>query len=61
MRLLKIIVVLFIIYFIRRFIQMYKTLKQINDNNELLMKQKSSHAYPEKKSQAIDADFKVID
>ncbi|MCM2348859.1 MAG: hypothetical protein NDI69_02490 [Bacteriovoracaceae bacterium] len=64
MRLLKIILVIFLIYFIRRFIQMYRVMKTIRDNQELNPGPK--RPTPEKRTDSkndkiVDADFKVMD
>lgn len=64
MRLLKILLVIFLIYFIRRFIQMYRVMKTIRENQE--QKDASQAPQPEKtyegkKDSIIDADFKVVD
>lgn len=64
MRLLKILLVIFLIYFIRRFIQMYRVMKTIRENQE--QKDMDQAARPEKeyegkKDSVIDADFKVVD
>lgn len=63
MRLLKIILVLFLIYFIRRFLQMYKVMKAIQQEQK-----KQNHAKAEsdikfhnKGDTIVDADYKVMD
>lgn len=64
MRLLKIILVIFLIYFIRRFIQMYQVMKTIRDNQELNPGPKAppSEDRPDSKNdKVVDADFKVMD
>lgn len=58
MRLLKIICVVFLIYFIRRFIQMYKVMKRIQEEQANLRNQ---HAPKQAPSEVINADFKVVD
>jgi hypothetical protein len=55
MNLLKIIVLIFIIYFIRRFIQLYQVLKSIQLKQEENLKNT-----PSKKDDAIDTDYKVL-
>jgi len=55
MNLLKIIIVIFFIYFIRRFIQMYQVLKSIQLKQEETLKNASS-----KKDDAIETDYKVL-
>jgi hypothetical protein len=53
MKLLKIISFFFIVYFIRRFFQMYGVMKEI---------QKKQAQMPKgQQGQIIDADFKVVD
>lgn len=63
MRLLKIIIVIFAIYFIRRFFQMYKVMKQIQE--EQLKKseqyQKQNQTAPHETQNVVNADFKIID
>jgi hypothetical protein len=55
MKLLKIISILFIFYFIRRFIQLYRVMKTIQAN------QNAKESAPQAKSDdSIDADFRVI-
>lgn len=57
MKLLKIIVVLFIAYFIRRFIQMYRTIKLLQNKENA---QKNESQKP-KSDDSIEADYKIID
>ena len=65
MKLLKIIGIFFLIYFIRRFMQMYKVMARIQKEQENLRRQQSSHqtpqTRPEKNSDVIEADFKIVD
>ena len=59
MRLLKIIAVFFIFYFVRRFIQLYKSMKKIQEaqaRND--QGQANSHRNSDN---VINADFKVVD
>lgn len=57
MKLLKIIIIFFLIYFIRRFIQMYRVMKKIQEEKKLNPQAPPSSSH----SDAIDADFKVVD
>lgn len=63
MRLLKIIIVVFLIYFIRRFIQMYKTMKSIQDQQMRQNNQPPQQEPPAagKNKTVVDADFKILD
>lgn len=54
MNLLKIIVTIFIIYFIKRFFQMYRVLKDIQLRQQEMMKNTS------KNNDAIETDYKVL-
>ncbi len=55
MKLLKIISIVFIFYFIRRFIQLYRVMKTIQAN------QTAKETAPQAKSDdSIDAEFRVI-
>jgi Flp pilus assembly protein TadG len=64
MRLLKIIAVFFIIYFIRRFFQMYRAMKQIQEqaaqNAAKEQQQATSNPVPPN-DKVVDAEFKVMD
>ncbi len=55
MKLLKIITAVFIIYFIRRFFQLYKAMKSMQEKQAELERTK-----PKDKGDVIEADFKVI-
>lgn len=62
MKLLKIIIFVFAIYFIRRFIQMYSVMKEIQkkqaqDAAEALRQTQK----PVQGTTVVDADYKVID
>lgn len=64
MRLLKIIFVFFLIYFIRRFMQMYKAMKAIQEaqmkaNEEQV--RRNPVTKPVQAENVINADFKVVD
>ena len=58
MRLFKIILVFFAIYFIKRFIEMYRVMKRIQD--EQAMQKNKSSTNDVKAEKTIDADFKII-
>lgn len=62
MKLLKIILFIFAIYFIRRFIQMYRVMKSIQEKQaqeaaDALRQQQK----PQAGNTVVDVDFKVID
>ena len=62
MKILKIIGVVFIIYFIRRFILLYKTMKK--NQEAQIEKEKFEQAQNTKNrtsEKVVDADFKVVD
>lgn len=59
MKLLKLISFLFLIYFVRRFIQAYKVMKQIHETN--LKNQAQAQSATPQKENVINADYKVID
>jgi hypothetical protein len=63
MRLLKIILVFFLIYFIRRFIQMYRVMKSIQEQQlaQAARAQEQQHQPSPKNDTIINADFKVVD
>ena len=58
MRLFKIILVFFAIYFIKRFIEMYRVMKRIQ--YEQAMQKNKSSSNDVKAEKTIDADFKII-
>jgi predicted secreted protein len=61
MKILKVIAIFFVIYFIRRFIQLYRAMKKIQEaqaNGQTFHKQ-SPQTTPE--GNIINADFKVVD
>jgi len=60
MRLLKIIFIIFGIYFVRRFIQLYRAMKRIQDERVLFESQKQTESRVPR-GPVIDADFKVLD
>lgn len=63
MKLLKIIIIFFVIYFIRRFIQLYRALKQIKENQsqEYAGTQETRKPNTKDPSGIVDAEYKVID
>lgn len=60
MNLFKIILFIFIVYFIRRFIQMYRALKAIQLEREMQEAQEQKKQ-DTKNSDTIEADYKVMD
>ncbi len=58
MKLLKILFIIFLIYFIRRFIQLYRVMKAI-EAQRLNEAQKRAESKPSS-DDVIEADFKVI-
>lgn len=61
MKLLKIISVVFIIYFIRRFIQLYRTMKKIQEEQAKGQTYNNKTAGTASERNTINADFKVVD
>lgn len=63
MRLLKIILVVFLIYFIRRFIQMYRVMKAIREEQELNAQRPQGpvNDFTKQNQTVVDADFKVVE
>ena len=61
MKLFKIVLLFFLIYFIRRFIQMYRTMKAIQQNKDNEPQGPSSAQRPATEGKVVDADFKVVD
>ena len=61
MKLLKLISFLFLIYFIRRFIQAYKVMKQIHETNLKNKAQAQSQKPAAPSENVINADYRVID
>ena len=57
MRLLKVIVVIFIVYFVRRFIQMYRAMQKLQEEARVKQPEKSSSV----KSDVVEADYRVMD
>lgn len=64
MKLLRILLVILVIYFIRRFIQMYRTMKRIQED-QLAAAERERHRRPEHgpgpSTGIINADYKVLD
>ena len=58
MKLLKIIGVIFLIYFIRRFIQMYRVMKSVQEQQ---MKNQSPPRPSQKDQNVINAEYKVME
>jgi len=58
MRLFKIILVFFAIYFIKRFLEMYRVMKRIQA--EQTMRKNTTSSNDLKAEKTIDADFKII-
>jgi hypothetical protein len=69
MRIIKIILVFVAIYFIRRFIQMYRIMKAIQEQQAAEARGRQDHGDPRRATASgtrgadpvIDADFKVVD
>jgi len=62
MKILKIIAIVFVIYLIRRFVQLYFAMKKIQE--EQIKQQTQNNMRPENttpKDNIIDADFKNLD
>ena len=64
MKLLKILLVIFAIYFIRRFIQVYKVMSQQKKYMDDVIRKQQAEASQQQTSQSngkvVEADFKVI-
>lgn len=64
MKLLKIILIFFAIYFIRRLIQAWRVMKQIqemNARNESSQRQEQDTGPKKPDNKVVDAEYKVID
>ncbi len=62
MRLLKIILVIFAVYFIRRFIQMYRVMKAIQEKQKAEAQKAAENLKTSARNVGVvNADFKVID
>ena len=64
MKLLKILLVIFAIYFIRRFIQVYKVMSQQKKYMDDVIRKQQAEASqqqpPQSNGKVVEADFKVI-
>jgi hypothetical protein len=60
MKLLKLVFIFFIIFFIKRFIQMYRRLNHLAQQKEMFTKNINDQ-FTKKNLNAIDADFKIVD
>lgn len=60
MKLLKIIIFFFAVYFIRRFIQFYKVVQETYRKN-LEMEKARAEVKPENSEKIVEAEFKVVD
>ena len=60
MKLIKIISFFFIIYFVRRFIQLYRAMKKIQQA-QAQGKTYHEHTSQNSKGNVVEADFKVVD
>jgi uncharacterized membrane protein len=60
MKLLKIISVIFLIYFIRRFFQMYKVMAEIQKRQQAERVQPSKNYPSDKNGDVIEAEFNVV-
>lgn len=62
MRLLKIILVIFAVYFIRRFMQMYRVMKAIQEQQKAQAQETAENFKASVRNPGVvNADFKVID
>lgn len=62
MKLLKLILVVFTIYFVRRFIQLYKVMKQIQENQLRAQTKETRTQSPGNNADgAIDVEYKILD
>jgi hypothetical protein len=65
MKLLKLIIVVFLIYFIRRLFQFVKVMKNIQASQAAmeaaLKAQARAKSPPDQKDNAIDAEFKIVE
>ena len=60
MKLIKIIIFFFILYFVRRFIQLYRAMKKIQES-QAEGKTYTEYTQEKTKSKVVDADFKIVD
>ena len=68
MKILKVIGVFILIYFIRRFIEMYRMMKQMQETQLRTAQNEHNHNHAHyqtnaqnKQSTVVEADFKVVD
>ncbi len=61
MRLFKLLIVIFGVYFIRRFIQMYRVMKRIQEQQQAQAQNHQASGAPHKQPSAIDAEYRVVD
>ena len=61
MKLLKILLVIFVIYFIRRFIQVYKALAQQRKYMEDVIRKQQAEAANQQRPQQSQSDGKVVE
>lgn len=61
MKILRIIIIIFVIYFIRRMIQAYKALKLVQRRQEEELRAREKADSEAKQGKVVDADFEVID
>lgn len=61
MKLLKLILFFFAIYFIRRFIQFYRAMKATQERNIELEKMMSQKPEEKNSGKTVEAEFKVVD
>lgn len=63
MKLLKLITIIFAVYFIRRFIQLYKAMKTLHEQQQASAQSQNHQQGAHKNKQnndIIEADFKVV-
>ncbi|HXH73617.1 MAG TPA: hypothetical protein VNJ08_01530 [Bacteriovoracaceae bacterium] len=68
MKLIKIILIIFCIYFIRRFIQLYRVMKKVQQEQQLNAQAergtggpRTERKAPETARHVVDAEYKVMD
>ncbi len=61
MKLLRIILILFAAYFIRRFIQMYRALKQLQAEQSKAPAHTNQQRSPKDRGHIVEAEYKVVD
>lgn len=60
MKLLKILLFIFAIYFIRRFIQLYRVMKKIQEEQLRQQREESQAKAQSRSGEVVDAEYKVI-